>query len=127
VARALALGPDLVLLDEPLSTLDAKLREQVRLDLRNIQRRAGQTTIFVTHDQVEALVMSDRMVLMNQVRSSRSASPRRSTPLRRPNLPPGLSAPTILSPVSSSAPIRCRQHLPKALTGRSPPARGPPG
>ena len=65
VARALAFDPDLVLLDEPLSNLDAKLREQVRLDLRAIQRRAGQTTIFVTHDQVEALVMSDRVVLMN--------------------------------------------------------------
>lgn len=65
VARALAFNPDLVLLDEPLSNLDAKLREQVRIDLRDIQRKAGQTTIFVTHDQVEALVMSDRIVLMN--------------------------------------------------------------
>ncbi|MFC0013230.1 ABC transporter ATP-binding protein [Devosia nitrariae] len=66
VARALAFNPDLVLLDEPLSNLDAKLREQVRLDLRDIQREANQTTIFVTHDQVEALVMSDRIVLMNK-------------------------------------------------------------
>lgn len=65
VARALAFEPDLVLLDEPLSNLDAKLREQVRLDLREIQRSARQTTVFVTHDQVEALVMSDRIVLMN--------------------------------------------------------------
>ncbi|WP_299753165.1 ABC transporter ATP-binding protein [Devosia sp.] len=65
VARALAFKPDLVLLDEPLSNLDAKLREQVRLDLRDIQREAKQTTVFVTHDQVEALVMSDRIVLMN--------------------------------------------------------------
>jgi ABC-type Fe3+/spermidine/putrescine transport system ATPase subunit len=65
VARALAFKPDLVLLDEPLSNLDAKLREQVRIDLRDIQREAGQTTVFVTHDQVEALVMSDRIVLMN--------------------------------------------------------------
>ncbi len=66
VARALAFGPDLVLLDEPLSNLDAKLREQVRIDLRAIQREARQTTLFVTHDQVEALAMSDRVVLMNQ-------------------------------------------------------------
>jgi ABC-type Fe3+/spermidine/putrescine transport system ATPase subunit len=65
VARALAFGPDLVLLDEPLSNLDAKLRDEVRLELRDIQRRTHQTTIFVTHDQVEALVMSDRIVLMN--------------------------------------------------------------
>jgi ABC-type Fe3+/spermidine/putrescine transport system ATPase subunit len=66
VARALAFKPDLVLLDEPLSNLDAKLREQVRLDLRDIQRKSMQTTVFVTHDQVEALVMSDRIVLMNK-------------------------------------------------------------
>lgn len=65
LARALSFHPNLVLLDEPLSNLDAKLREQVRLDLRDIQRQTGQTTIFVTHDQDEALVMSDRVVLMN--------------------------------------------------------------
>lgn len=75
VARALAFGPDLVLLDEPLSNLDAKLRDEVRLDLREIQRRARQTTIFVTHDQVEALVMSDRIVLMNQGVIEQVASP----------------------------------------------------
>jgi len=76
VARALAFGPDLVLLDEPLSNLDAKLRDEVRLDLRDIQRRAKQTTIFVTHDQVEALVMSDRIILMNQGVIEQVASPR---------------------------------------------------
>jgi len=76
VARALAFGPDLVLLDEPLSNLDAKLRDEVRLDLRDIQRRARQTTIFVTHDQVEALVMSDRIVLMNHGVIEQVASPR---------------------------------------------------
>ena len=76
VARALAFGPDLVLLDEPLSNLDAKLREEVRLDLRDIQRRARQTTIFVTHDQVEALVMSDRIVLMNRGVIEQVGSPR---------------------------------------------------
>jgi putative spermidine/putrescine transport system ATP-binding protein len=76
VARALAFGPDLVLLDEPLSNLDAKLRDEVRLDLREIQRRARQTTIFVTHDQVEALVMSDRIVLMNHGVIEQVASPR---------------------------------------------------
>jgi len=65
VARALAFTPDLLLLDEPLSNLDAKLREEVRIELRSIQRRTGQTTIFVTHDQEEALVSSDRIVLMN--------------------------------------------------------------
>jgi ABC-type Fe3+/spermidine/putrescine transport system ATPase subunit len=76
VARALAFGPDLVLLDEPLSNLDAKLRDEVRLDLRDIQRRAQQTTIFVTHDQIEALVMSDRIILMNQGIIEQIGSPR---------------------------------------------------
>ena len=75
VARALAFKPDLVLLDEPLSNLDAKLREQVRLDLRDIQRKAKQTTVFVTHDQVEALVMSDRIVLMNNGRIEQIGTP----------------------------------------------------
>ena len=65
LARALAFMPDLLLLDEPFSNLDAKLREEVRAHLRDIQRRTQQTTIFVTHDQDEALVISDRIVLMN--------------------------------------------------------------
>ncbi len=76
VARALAFSPDLVLLDEPLSNLDAKLREEVRLDLRNIQRQSRQTTVFVTHDQVEALVMSDRIVLMNAGQVEQVGSPK---------------------------------------------------
>lgn len=76
VARALAFHPNLVLLDEPLSNLDAKLREQVRLDLRDIQRETHQTTIFVTHDQDEALVMSDRVVLMNTGVIEQVADPR---------------------------------------------------
>jgi iron(III) transport system ATP-binding protein len=76
VARALAFSPDLVLLDEPLSNLDAKLREEVRLDLRNIQRQSQQTTVFVTHDQVEALVMSDRIVLMNGGQVEQIGSPK---------------------------------------------------
>lgn len=76
VARALAFSPDLVLLDEPLSNLDAKLREEVRLDLRNIQRQSRQTTVFVTHDQVEALVMSDRIVLMNGGHIEQIGSPK---------------------------------------------------
>jgi ABC-type Fe3+/spermidine/putrescine transport system ATPase subunit len=76
LARALAFHPDLVLLDEPLSNLDAKLREEVRLELRNIQRDADQTTIFVTHDQTEALVMSDRIVLMQSGEIEQYGSPR---------------------------------------------------
>ncbi|MBL8093601.1 MAG: ABC transporter ATP-binding protein [Anaerolineales bacterium] len=66
LARALALQPDLLLLDEPLSALDAKVRAEVRDEIRRIQRRLNITTVFVTHDQEEALSISDRIVVMNQ-------------------------------------------------------------
>jgi ABC-type Fe3+/spermidine/putrescine transport system ATPase subunit len=65
LARALVHNPSVLLLDEPLSNLDAKLREQMRLELRLLQRRLQITTIFVTHDQAEAMVLSDRIVVMN--------------------------------------------------------------
>lgn len=64
VARALVMQPDVLLLDEPLSNLDAKLRESVRVELRSIQQQMGLTTIYVTHDQQEALSMSDSIIIM---------------------------------------------------------------
>lgn len=64
VARALVMNPDLLLLDEPLSNLDAKLRESVRVELREIQKKMGLSTIYVTHDQSEALSMSDMIVVL---------------------------------------------------------------
>ncbi|MBV8835505.1 MAG: ABC transporter ATP-binding protein, partial [Alphaproteobacteria bacterium] len=64
LARALVIRPSLLLLDEPLSNLDAKLREEMRVEIRDIQRRLGITTVFVTHDQVEALSMCDRVAVM---------------------------------------------------------------
>ncbi|MBO9356217.1 ATP-binding cassette domain-containing protein [Bordetella petrii] len=66
LARAIVRGGKVLLLDEPLSNLDAKLREQMRDELRELQRRLNTTTVFVTHDQDEALAMSDRIVVMNQ-------------------------------------------------------------
>ena len=65
LARALAVRPRVLLLDEPLSALDAKIRVSLRNEIREIQKRLGITTIFVTHDQEEALSMSDRIVVMN--------------------------------------------------------------
>ncbi len=65
LARALAVRPKVLLLDEPLSALDAKIRVSLRAEIRAIQRSLGITTIFVTHDQEEALSMSDRIVVMN--------------------------------------------------------------
>jgi putative spermidine/putrescine transport system ATP-binding protein len=75
LARALVIRPHLLLLDEPLSNLDAKLREDMQIELRTIQRTVGTTTILVTHDQSEALALSDRVVVMNQGRAEQVAAP----------------------------------------------------
>ncbi|MBW7908564.1 MAG: ABC transporter ATP-binding protein [Kiritimatiellae bacterium] len=68
LARALAMEPEVLLLDEPLGALDQKLRKEVQLELKNLQRSLGLTFVFVTHDQEEALTMSDRIAVMNQGR-----------------------------------------------------------
>ena len=75
LARALVQEPDVLLLDEPLSNLDAKLREKVREDIRELQRRLGITTVIVTHDQEEALSISDRVAVMNSGRIEQFSSP----------------------------------------------------
>ncbi|MBW4709501.1 ABC transporter ATP-binding protein [Roseobacter sp. YSTF-M11] len=75
LARALAPDPALLLLDEPLGALDAKLRGQVQLELKSIQRRTQKTFFFVTHDQEEALTMSDRIVVMNKGRVEQDGTP----------------------------------------------------
>lgn len=75
LARALVIEPELLLLDEPLSNLDAKLREEMQIELRRIQREAGVTTLMVTHDQAEALALSDRVVVMEKGRIQQQASP----------------------------------------------------
>lgn len=75
IARALALDPKLFLLDEPLSALDAKLREAMQVELRLLQQRLGVTTILVTHDQREALTMADTVVVMDQGRVQQVGSP----------------------------------------------------
>ena len=68
LARALVIRPEVLLLDEPLSALDAKIREDMQIELRSIQRSVGTTTILVTHDQTEAMAMSDRIAVMNNGR-----------------------------------------------------------
>ncbi|HEY0584313.1 MAG TPA: ABC transporter ATP-binding protein [Chloroflexota bacterium] len=65
LARALVFEPEVLLLDEPLSNLDARLREELRFELKELQRRLGITTVVVTHDQKEAMVLSDRIIVMN--------------------------------------------------------------
>ncbi|MEV5172552.1 ABC transporter ATP-binding protein [Streptomyces flaveolus] len=76
LARALVTRPELMLLDEPLSNLDAKLRETMRFELKRLQRELSLTAIYVTHDQSEALVMSNRIAVMNQGRIEQIGKPR---------------------------------------------------
>jgi putative spermidine/putrescine transport system ATP-binding protein len=77
IARALVIQPPVLLLDEPLSNLDAKLREEMQFELRRIQQSVGTTTIMVTHDQAEALSISDRVVVMEQGRMTQIDAPYR--------------------------------------------------
>jgi iron(III) transport system ATP-binding protein len=76
LARALAVAPGLVLFDEPLSNLDARLRDQVRTEIRNLQRAVGFTAIYVTHDQAEALALSDRIYVLNHGVVEQHGAPR---------------------------------------------------
>ena len=85
LARALVIQPRILLLDEPLSNLDAKLREDMQIELRQIQRTLGTTTILVTHDQSEAMALSDRIAVMNQGRVEQVAPP--SEAYERPATP----------------------------------------
>ena len=75
LARALANHPEVLLLDEPLSALDLKLRQEMRSELKNLQRRTGITFVFVTHDQEEALTMSDRIAVMSKGKIQQLGAP----------------------------------------------------
>jgi len=75
MARAIVIEPDVLLMDEPLSALDENLREEMRREIDNLQQLLGVTTIFVTHDQREALSMSDKILVMNQGRKQQEGSP----------------------------------------------------
>lgn len=75
LARGLVAGPDVLLLDEPLSNLDAKLREKMRRDIKRIQQQLKMTLVYVTHDQIEATEMSDRMLIMNKGRVIQVGNP----------------------------------------------------
>ncbi|WP_165491801.1 ABC transporter ATP-binding protein [Egibacter rhizosphaerae] len=76
LGRALVSGSSVILMDEPLSNLDAKLRQQMRLELRSLQRELGLTVVYVTHDQVEAMTMADRVVVMRDGAVDQDADPR---------------------------------------------------
>jgi iron(III) transport system ATP-binding protein len=76
LARALVISPNVLLLDEPLSNLDAKLREETRAEIRRTQREAGITSVYVTHDQAEAMAMSDRIAVLDAGRLHQVGTPR---------------------------------------------------
>jgi spermidine/putrescine transport system ATP-binding protein len=76
LARSLVLEPDVLLLDEPLSALDPRLRKQMRAELKSLQRRVGITFLFITHDQEEAMTLSDRMAVMAAGRIEQTGTPR---------------------------------------------------
>nr|WP_207191591.1 ABC transporter ATP-binding protein [Paracraurococcus ruber] len=82
LARAIVFSPDILLLDEPLGALDRKLREEVQIELRRLQRDLGITTVLVTHDQEEALSLSDRIVVLSEGRVQQIAAPQEA--YRRP-------------------------------------------
>lgn len=73
--KALVIEPDVLLLDEPLSNLDAKLRVEMRVEIKKLQKRLGITTIYVTHDQKEALSVSDRLAVMSMGRIEQIGTP----------------------------------------------------
>ena len=95
LARALVMEPKVLLFDEPLSNLDAKLREQMRAEIRRIQQTLSITSVYVTHDQAEAMTLSDRIVVMSKGRIIRLARRMRFTADR----------PMHLWPISSARPI----------------------
>jgi putative spermidine/putrescine transport system ATP-binding protein len=124
LARALVIEPDILLLDEPLSNLDAKLRQEVRVEIRELQKKLGLTTVMVTHDQEEALTMADRLVVMSNGRVQQVGTQRELYEhpantfvagfVGRTNFLRGrIDAPGVF--VSDSGlPIRCRDDAPAA-------------
>ena len=142
LARALVNQPSVLLLDEPLGALDLKLREQMQVELKAIQRQVGITFIYVTHDQGEALTMSDRIAVFNKGRIEQIGSPAEiyehpasafvagfvgvsniSSPAPPPRPSPGAPA-GLLDPAGEDPPGRPRQRprrpMPAPSTGRSP-------
>ncbi len=106
LARSLVLEPKVLLLDEPLSALDPKLRRQMRRELKDIQRRVGITFLFITHDQEEALSMSDQIAVINRGRIEQVGSPRDVYRRPAPNSSPNFWATSIGSTASACGPKR---------------------
>jgi len=114
LARALVFEPDVVLLDEPLGALDKALREQMQIELKRIHRELGVTMVYATHNQGEAMAMSDRIAVFNRGGSNRSAARRRFMPgPGRASSPPSSATATcsrVSPPVTASS--SCRASAP---------------
>jgi ABC-type Fe3+/spermidine/putrescine transport system ATPase subunit len=129
LARALAPQPKVLLLDEPLSALDYKLRKEMQIELKRLQNETGITFIFVTHDQEEALTMSDRIAVMSSGASCRSAARATSTTAGRTASSPTSSARRISSrarscrfPTTAGARIRLHRRPDRSSRLGCPPA-----
>ncbi len=110
IARAVVKRPKLLLLDEPLSALDYKLRRTMQVELKRLQRELGITFVFVTHDQEEALSMSDRVVVLKDGLIQQLGTPGRSMSARPICSPPALSARPTCSPANWSAWVTARSR-----------------
>ncbi len=108
LARALVISPDVLLMDEPLSNLDAKLRHTVRSSIVELQRESGITTVFVTHDQDEALAMSDRIGVMNAGRLEQVGTPTEIYRSPRSAYVADFIGAANILPVTLPGPARCR-------------------
>lgn len=108
LARALVIEPPVLLLDEPLSNLDANLREEMQFEIRRIQREVGITTLMVTHDQSEALSISDRSWSCRPAVLPRSTRPTLFMNTRAPSSSPASSARPTCCPASVTAPASCK-------------------
>ncbi len=119
IARSLVLEPSLLLLDEPLGALDLKLREQMKIELKKLQADVGTTFMYITHDQSEALVMSDRVAVMNSGRFEQIDSPRNLYSNPASSFVAGFVGETNILPVSviSRTPLQVRTFFGLELKG----------
>jgi spermidine/putrescine transport system ATP-binding protein len=118
IARCMVLDPDVLLLDEPLGALDLKLREAMKIELKLLQHQFNTTFIYITHDQSEALVMSDNVAIMNQGKFEQIGTPQELYHHPKPPSSPALSATATAGPARSGPATDGRQGRNQARASR---------